>query len=414
MHLCRDFPMPDLSRLFAAIRLHRGRLVAVLLVLLGIAGFMGLRATRPVPERIPVTERVWAVQTQVIKPADIPAQIVLYGRVEALGQIRVTSPVSGRLAHVHVKDGDRVLAGALLAEIDRRDLLPRLEQAKAEHAREQIRHKHDLNALEEEKVLLALANAQHERMSRLHQARLGAHSALDQSREQLARARLAVNAREQAIAEHPARLAAAKARLEEALRDQERSQMHAPFEALVGKVQAAQGDQLAPQTPILTLFPVEGRDIRARLPLTHTPEVRKAIHEGLKLGVQAQYAGQTVLGTLTGFAGQSDGKGEEVLVRLPREAEFPVGGLVALRLERPLPEGALALPFSALHGQNRVYRVREQRLEAVDVAILGEGQTQAGETFILVAEGPLQAGDIIMSTHLPHALEGLAVQAIQP
>ena len=77
---------------------------------------------------------------------------------------------------------------------------------------------------------------------------LGTATDVDQAREQLARARLAVTLREQAIAEHPARLAALEAKLAEAERDAARGEIGAPFAARIGMVEAGGGGSAPAQS----------------------------------------------------------------------------------------------------------------------------------------------------------------------
>src|SRR5690606_3358456 len=150
---------------------------------------------------------------------------VLYGRVEAPDRVRAAAPVSGRVLELKVRDGDRVEAGAVLARLDPRDLQPRVVQAEADIERERIRHRHDLDAVKQERTLLALAEAKVARFEKLKNARLGAESAFDQAREEAARVQLSLTQREQAIAEHPARLAQLQAKLAEARRDAQRGEI---------------------------------------------------------------------------------------------------------------------------------------------------------------------------------------------
>src|SRR5690606_22094308 len=118
---------------------------------------------------------------------------------EAPDRVRAASPVNGRILGVSVRDGDRVEAGALLAQLDPRDLEPRLARARAEVERERLRAGADREALAQEKRLLTLSEARLARFAKLAEARFTAEAQADQVREEVARARLAVTLREQAI-----------------------------------------------------------------------------------------------------------------------------------------------------------------------------------------------------------------------
>jgi multidrug resistance efflux pump len=253
------------------------RILPLLIVLIGVAGFMALKATRPKPATAAPQERVWRVETLAVIPADHRPLLALFGRVEAPDRVRAAAPVAGRLLTVAVRDGQRVEAGALLARMDPRDLEPRLAQARAEVAKEQLKLDHDREALKQERALLDLAETALGRADKVQSQRLGTAADVDQAREQLARARLAVTLREQAIAEHPARLAVLEAKLAEAERDAARGEVVAPFAARIGVVEAAAGDQVQPNQTILSLYPHDGLYLRAKIPGDRSEELRAAL-----------------------------------------------------------------------------------------------------------------------------------------
>ena len=88
------------------------RVLALLILSLGVGGFLILKATRPRPEPVPPQERVWRVETAVVNPGAHRPELSLFGRVEAPDRIRAAAPVAGRLLEVRVRDGDRVAEGA--------------------------------------------------------------------------------------------------------------------------------------------------------------------------------------------------------------------------------------------------------------------------------------------------------------
>ncbi|WP_242445351.1 efflux RND transporter periplasmic adaptor subunit [Chromatium okenii] len=226
------------------------RLLPFLILAAGIGGFYLLKITRPAPPPVVVQERIWRVSVTSVTPADHRPVLSLFGRVEAPERIRAAAPVAGRLLEMRVHDGERVQSGALLARLDPRDVQPRLTKARAEVEKQQLRLLHDQAALAQERELLRLAEVALERAGAVQAKNLGSASSVDEARQQLARARLAVTLREQSIAEHPAQLAALTATLAEAERDAERGEIRAPFAARIGVVEAAAGDQLQPNQTI--------------------------------------------------------------------------------------------------------------------------------------------------------------------
>ena len=220
--------------------------------------------------------------------------------------------------------------------------------------------------------------------------------------------------REQSIAEHPARLASLQATLAEAERDAARGEILAPFDARIGVVEAAAGDQLQANQTILTLIPVDGLYLRAKIPGTYAEELRDALDAGERLTAQGHHAGKPVTAVLERLAGEADARGVDALLRLDPGADLPLGAFVDLRLERPVAAGTLALPFAALHGGDRIFAVEEGRLTGIAVERVGEtAGTDTRPGLVLVRAPALEAGMQIMVSHLPNALDSLKVETIQ-
>ena len=389
------------------------RILPVLILILGIGAFVGLKETRPVPHPVEPRERVWRVAVAPAHPAAHHPTLALFGRVEAPDRIRAAAPVAGRLLEVHVRDGDRVAAGTLLARLDPRDLQPRLTKAKADLEKERLRLLHDTEALRQEAEILRLAKLAVERADSVQAKKLGSISSVDEAREQYARAQLAVTLREQSIAEHPARLQALEAALAEAERDLTRGTLHAPFDARIGVVEAAAGDQLQPNQTILTLYPLDELYVRAKVPGGHSEELRAALTSGERLTASGSHAGRPVTAVLERLAGEADARGVDALLRLDPESSLPLGAFVDLRLERPLVPATIALPFAALHGGDRIFTVRDGRLKGLRVERVGELDTGAGEGRVLLRVPDLTAGEPVMVTHLPNAIDTLKVEIVE-
>ncbi len=389
------------------------RFLPLLIFLLAIAGFAVLRATRPANLPVEARERVWQIEGLTVTPSATQPTLVLYGRVEAPDRVRAAAPVGGRILEVKVRDGDRVAADTVLARLDPRDLQPRLVQAEAELEREQIRHRHDIDAARQEKILLNLAQAKVARFEKLKNARLGAESAFDQAREEVARVQLSLTLREQAIAEHPARRAQLQAKLAEARRDAQRGEITAAFDARIGKVEVAAGDQVQAGQTVLTLYAAEALYLRARIPAIYAEELRSALQRGETLLAAAEFGSERIVARLERIAGEADARGVDVLLRLDDNSRLPVGAFLNATLQRPQVENIVALPPSALHGGDRVYLVQDGRLSAVQVRRAGERRD--GERLqLLVRAETLLAGSTVMITHLPHAIDGLAVELLPP
>ncbi|MBA4742753.1 MAG: efflux RND transporter periplasmic adaptor subunit [Azoarcus sp.] len=388
------------------------RLLALGILLLAVAGFIALRATRPEPPAVEVRERVWPVAVAQAVPQSARPTLTLYGRIEAPDRVRASAPVAGRILTLAVRDGDFVEAGAVLAQLDPRDLQPRVERARADLEREVLRAEHDRRALVDERRLLELSKAKLARFERLTRENFGSAATTDQAREDVARARLAVNQREQSLAEHPARLAQARTELAEAERDVERGEITAPFAARIGVVEAAAGDQVQAGATLMTLYPSDDLFLRARVPAQRAAELRAALAAGETLVAHAEYGETGIAARLERIAGEADARGVEALLRVEAGRSVPVGAFVSAEMDRPVVSEVLSLPFSALHGGDRIYRIEDGRLAAVQVERVGEHRVD-GEPRVLLRAPSLPPGSTVMITHLPNAIDGLAVESLE-
>lgn len=405
-------------------------LLPVLLLALGIGGFLALKSTRPKPPVAAVKEPVWRVQTVAAKLAVLSPVTTLNGRVESPEQTRAAAPGVGRVLHVSVREGQAITPGQRLLELDPRDFQPKVEQARGEVAEldaaiasEELRHKADIDQLDQERRLLDYAAADVGRFEQLRKENFYSQSAVDQSRQNLARQQITLRSRELAIADHKARLAQLKARLLKAQANLDqanlalaRSRVMAPFAGFVAKVEVAEGDQVNSGQSLLTLYPAAGLEVRAKLPATQQDGFLAAMRRGEKPRATAVVAGETLEFTLARSAGAADARGLDAFFVARRPAvNLRMGELVNLQVARaPVPD-AVAVPYAALFGGRQVYRVEAGRLKALDVEVLGDAGGELGQTTarLLVKSPALKQGDLLLATHLPNAVSGLKVEVVK-
>jgi multidrug efflux pump subunit AcrA (membrane-fusion protein) len=399
------------------------KLIPVLILAVGIAGFMILRMTRPEPAEVSATERSWRVQVQRIEPGTQTPVLPLYGQVLAPEQLTVTATLVGRIGARPVTEGQRVNEGDLLVALDDADIQPALTQAEAQVKdleaqirSEQVRFRNDRSALASEQAILANARRQLERTRSLVNRNLASHEALETATDAAARAELTVNTRQRAIEEHPARLQSLEAKLAQAeanrvstRRDAERARMTAPFDGIVTDIQVAEGDQVSRNEPLLSLYPVDGLELRARVPEMFSGEILAALARGETL--TATSAGDRHQFRLARFAGTSDPSGTEAILELEGDPKgIRPGGLMPVTLERAARGNTVAIPFSALYGADSVYLLSSAgRMQRARIERIGEARGSNGERRLLVSGKALVAGAQLITTHLPNAITGLKV-----
>lgn len=399
------------------------RLLPLFILLLGIAGFIVLKMTRPEPAQVSATERSWQVAVQVIEPASHTPILPLYGAIVAPEQVQVTAALAGEVAARPVSEGERVAAGELLVALAEADVAPVLAQARAQVAdleaqiqSERIRHRNDRRALANEQAILDNARRQFERLQSLVERNLASRENLEAATDALARAELTVTNRQRALDEHPARLQSLEAKLAQARanlatveRDGERARILAPFDGVVTGIQVAVGDRVAKNAPLLTIYPTDGLELRARVPDVFRAELQSALAAGQRLIATAPDTGQRFV--LERFAGQADPAGLEAILELQGDpGGLRPGGLLPVNLQRPARENTVSVPFSALYGADSVYLLTdESRMQRVEIERVGEALAANGERRLLIAGAALEPGRRLITTHLPNAMTGLKV-----
>ena len=399
------------------------KLFPLLMIALGIAGFLLLKATRPEPAEVSATERSWLVQVQEIRPAKATPVLPLYGEVVAPDLQTITATLAGRIDRLPVREGQQVSEGDLLVALDAADIEPVLAQARAQVAdleaqvrSEQVRYRNDQQSLESEKAILDNARRQFQRIQSLVERNLASRENLEVATDALARAELTVRTRERALAEHPARLQSLEARLSQARAslttaelDGERAVSTAPFDGMVTNLQVAAGDQVSRNQALLSIYPIQGLEVRARVPQMYLGELVDALAEGTTLMATAEDSGQRF--ELVRFAGLSDPAGTEAVLELTGEpGALRPGALQPLLLQRPARDNLIAIPFSALYGADSVYIMTDDnRMQRVTVQRVGEALSENGERRLLIASDHLKPGMRLITTHLPNAITGLKV-----
>jgi multidrug efflux pump subunit AcrA (membrane-fusion protein) len=401
------------------------KFVLPLLVLLLAAGvYYSLVASKTQRESPVLTEKVWQVEIIEVQQQTLSPTVTLYGRIESPEQLKAAAPGGGIVDRVYVRNGARVNQGDALVTMDRRDFSAALQQARADvHDIDsqitelEVRHRSNLASLETERELMTLAEAEVERLVALKKQKLSADTALNSAHSELARRQLAVTSRELEVDSYPARrqiLKAgqdrSKAQLEQAKLAMDRSEVRAPFDGIISEVAVAAGDRVSLGQVLVSLFPLHTLEIRAHLPVNYIDSVQPAIARNEALF--ASVSGRSDLGRfpLLRLSGEAEATGIDAYFAIDSETvQYRPGELLALSLQLPAESGVFALPYQAIYGNSRIYRVEQDRLQAIDVVSIGQVRT-GGQVQVLIRSDTIADGDRIAVTHLPNAVSGLKVK----
>jgi HlyD family secretion protein len=402
------------------------KLLLPLLVLL-IAGAVvySLVGSKTEREKPTLTEKVWLIEVIEAQQQALSPSVRLYGRIESPEQLKAAAPGSGIVEKVFVRNGARVNQGQPLVTLDRRDFAASLLQSEADvrdfdNQIEELKLRYQSNqaSLKTERTLLDLANDEVERLLELKKQNLSADTLINSARSELGRRRLEVTSRELEVGSYPAKLQiltarrdSGKAQLDQARLAMSRSEVKAPFDAIISEVGVAAGDRVSLGQMLISLFPVEQLEIRAHLPINYVNSVQLAVAGGQSL--EANVSGREDLGSfpLVRLAGEAEATGIDVYFKIDGiSQQLRPGELLALSLRLPPENEVFAVPYQAIYGNSRIYRVVEDRLQAIDVITIGQANEENGQVVVLIRSDEIKSGDKIAITHLPNSVSGLKVE----
>ena len=405
--------------------MRRG-LVAIIILAVAIVGYIWLKNSAPTtPAQARQTPAV-KVKTLTVSKQSLSPEVMLYGRLESPVASTLTAAVEADVETLHVLEGDKVDSDSLLLSLDdtEADILRRQREAdvaeiNAQIATEQAQLKNNRALLATQQTLLDLTRKAVERAQTLQDRKLGSQALIDQAAVTQQQQQLSLQQLQFAIADQPLRIAALQASLQraEALLDQakvdvRRTQIRAPFAGRIADVQVAVGERVQTGDPLLQLYDPQQLELRALIPSRYLNAVQQAFNSGQKVTGTALVNGQDYRFILRQLAGavQVDSGGREGLFQVQDNAEsMALGSFVSLQLKLPPQDDLIGLPFGALYGLNTVYRVTDNRLEALNVEKVGERLLASGEQQILIRSPLLNNDDRLITTQLPNAIGGLLV-----
>ncbi len=395
----------------------------ILILLVSILLFMYFVKTKSVQPPVEVKEKAWLVETMAVKFERLSPVQTLYGKVESFALVNVAAPVSGVVDKVWVREGDRVKSGVPLVSMSLEDLDIPLQQAKADVedsdaqlALQVLANKANVQRLTHEQRVLVLKETKVERTRKLIQKDLASQADLDLVKEALEKqkyvvvgAQLAVEEAAVKIKQAKARLVKAKALLAQARLNRERGLVTAPYDARITKVAVSEGSRVATGAALVSFYGLDSLELRAKLPVTILESVQSAMDSGISLEAFYQLGAERISLPLSRLAGEAMTSGLDAFFTLPASlSHLRPGDLMEVRLQGEHFDRVMAVPYSALYGQNKVYLVQEGELRARSVQVLGD-VLREGRLWALI-RSDFNEGERISITHLPNAVTGLKVK----
>jgi RND family efflux transporter MFP subunit len=401
----------------------------LVIVLVAIATFMGLKQSKPEKVVIEQAEKIWRVNTVSVSIQQISPEITLYGRVETPRNSTLKSALVADVLSTDVLEGAEVTAGQLLLTLDDTDMQLLVAQRQADLAEiealmasETQRFKRDQSLLEQQTALLQLADNAVNRSKKLEQSRLASQSTLDDAQANKQRQMVTLKQLNFDIAEHPARNAQIQAQfkgaqslLKQAEVDLERTKVTAPFSGRISQLNVSIGERVRTGDTLLSLYDLDNLEVRAQIPGRYINQVHNMMNLSQVLEAKASLNQQSLAFKLERLSGEVkiDSGGIDGLFSISgNQSTIALGTFIELKLKLAQQNDVVALPFNALYGLDHVYRIKDGYLQSVSIERVGESTNNQGQKQLLLRSQDLHQGDQIVSTQLPNAITGLRVEAL--
>jgi len=417
------FKLDNIKRTFAG-------LLPLSIIALALLFILYLIFFRPSSEPVTIAEKAWPVATQAAKIQTHTPQVILLGRTESPRTSSLEATINAYVSEIKVDEGDRVKKGELLIKLDPSDVTLVLQQRKADvkdfNAQikaEFVRQKTDTASLAFEKRLVELAKRNVERQDTLRKKKLGSELAYDDAVKTYQEQRLKVENRQQAVTDHTNRLQQLKAKLTraEALLDQakldlKRTEIRAPFDGRITKLNVSIRDRVQVGEALINLYATDRVEFRAQIPSQYVSRARQAVNQNLVLTARTALDGATLGLKLDRIAGESaEGRGGvDGLFSVTKGAEHLVLGRTStVYLDLRAAKNSIAIPTSALYGFNKIFVVENERLKALRVERLGIEYLPSGKQRYIIKSDKLKPNMPIVITQLPNARDGLRVLIVK-
>ena len=376
--------------------------LTLLILALAFVGAAGIIMTRPMPEPVAIAPNVVAIRGIQMEAENIPLTIYAQGVVEPLTASELITQVNGRVAWVspNFNAGGFFKQGEPLVKLESEDYEARVGLAEAREVRALAEFEHATFELKRMRALV---------------------------KDQLVSQAMLENAvRETRLTE--AALKEAQINLDQAERDLDRTELRAPFDAIVRSKAVDLGEFVSMGKPLAQLFAADGFEVRlpvldtqlAYLNLPSSIEASAPLNSANLPSVRlsAQYAGAAASWDAQLVRSESEIDRRSRMVTLVARVSgtinalsanpLPVGAFVNAEIEGITLENAFQLPRSALRQDNQVLVVDEEsRLRFREVSIARYEQDR-----ILIQSG-LKEGDIVNISPIQAVVDGMEVSVTE-
>ena len=376
-------------------------LIPILILACGFGAWKWLGIPVEEPKPVPQVQQKLKTERQEMSLTEYPVVLETQGTVRAHHSTTITSLVSGTIRQIHpcFEDGAFFQAGEILAELDPADLQAALTAAESRLARAD--------------ALLAQEEA------RAKQAKLNWQDiGYDEEPSPLV-------LRVPQLNEAKAVVSSARADVDQARRNLDRTQIRAPFDGRVKTRMVGLGQAISGTTPLGEVFTTDYAEVRLplaalQLPFVQLPSeagdppVKVTLHDAL--GGDSNHTWQAQIVRTEGTLDESSrelfaiARIDDPFGRISGNPELRIGQPVRASIHGVTLKDVFVIPRSAMRGINRVFLIDKKELTLKRVEL----EPVFSNAEVLVVRKDIQPGDWLATSRLPYAPSGAPVEIIGP
>lgn len=377
-------------------------ILPILVLAIGVAGLLLLIKMKPRPEHQPPAFRGVLVEVTELHARPHQVQVHATGTVQAAQKIALVPEISGKVSWVSAKlvNGGFFRTGETLLKIEADDYQLAVERARADVARAEV-------SLASEQERARVARQEWRRVVLPDKGKPGP-----------------LVTHQIQLQQEQANLAAARATLQQAQLNLQRTAIKAPFNGRIRQESVGLGQYLRAGTAIGTLAGTDRAEILIPLPVTELSWLKIPAAGGKRRGSQARITlpGETShawLGRVVRSVGEIDpvSRMATVVVAVDDPYQLNSGGgqpelrngqFVEITLQGPLLKQVFELPRSALRENNSLWIMGDDsRLRIVPVDVVRRDPRQ------VVVRTSLVDGTKLVLTSLAGAADGLLLRTAE-
>ena len=209
-------------------------------------------------------------------------------------------------------------------------------------------------------------------------------------------------------------MAESEAYLQRAMLDLQQTKILAPFAGRVIDSDVSKGDRVMAGATLIRITDYSSLEVRTSVPTEIGYLLNQAMENKQRVQASASIDGREILFLLDRLSadikpGQS---GIDVFFSSDAGEALDIGRVVNLSVNLSMEENVISMPVHALYENQIIYRIEEQRLQAISYETVGDYLNNDDEFSILIRSSDIKAGDQLLGSQLSRAITGLLVEPI--